>query len=408
MHLLLFILYGALLGYAIARMPFFRNSGIRYSTLILLFALRVATGCLHNLIAWRYFPHHGDIWNFFSESIVTRHELFTDFHLFIADNSTWAYLPYNIIGFMHTAVEFFVLRQSVYQYPVFFSFFVFGGTVAMFRAFRGFFNDHLLAAVTVFFIPSTLFWTACVHKEGILYLLMGFFFFQLHAAIIRGWNPRRVITLIVLFLIACFFRANMIVTLLPALLIWCWAAAATRRPLLKWLPLPILAAILIVFLIQPAVFTRILQYICLRQSEFQQLQGNSRLPLPVLTPDFSSFARILPTAFMNGFFEPLPGSGGQPIYLAFSWELILIWLVALWALLRSLIIPHSFSICCLVFVFSGMLLVGFTIPFAGTIVRYRSIYLPFLLAPAIYTLRKHPAIQWLNDRLSRLTLNRPH
>jgi hypothetical protein len=50
-----------------------------------------------------------------------------------------------------------------------------------------------------------------------------------------------------------------------------------------------------------------------------------------------------------------------------------------------------------------MLTIGFFVPFAGTIVRYRSIYLPFLLAPALHTLRQLPVIQplnrWLNNKL---------
>jgi hypothetical protein len=33
-----------------------------------------------------------------------------------------------------------------------------------------------------------------------------------------------------------------------------------------------------------------------------------------------------------------------------------------------------------------MLLIGLFVPFAGTIVRYRSIYLPFLLAPSLHIL----------------------
>jgi len=47
-----------------------------------------------------------------------------------------------------------------------------------------------------------------------------------------------------------------------------------------------------------------------------------------------------------------------------------------------------------------MLSIGFFVPFAGTIVRYRSIYLPFLLAPFLHYLRSFPLFQTLNRWLA--------
>jgi hypothetical protein len=144
---------------------------------------------------------------------------------------------------------------------------------------------------------------------------------------------------------------------------------------------------------------------------FQILRGNSRLYLPVLTPDLSSFLHILPTAFLNGFFEPLPGSGGQLIYIAFSIELIPIWLLLFYALihlLRSRLRLNGFALFCLVFSLTGLLLIGYIIPFAGAIVRYRSIYLPFLLAPALNILRDQPLFQRLNKTLTRQLTGTPN
>src|SRR5450631_2842123 len=106
MHIALFVIYGIVLCTLLPRMRFFRDSGIKPSVLIGLFALRVATGCLHNFVAWRFYPNHGDIWAYFSASSITRHELLHDLHGFIADNNTWAYLPYNLIIFMHTLFNF--------------------------------------------------------------------------------------------------------------------------------------------------------------------------------------------------------------------------------------------------------------------------------------------------------------
>lgn len=456
MHILLFIFYSAILCYAIQRIPFFRNSRIRPRMLLLLFGLRVACGCLHNLIAYRFFPNHGDIWAFFRTSFVTRQELFTDFHRFLADNSTWAYMPYNTLMFIHVLFNFLSF-DNLYINTLFFSFFVFWGNIALFRFFRDIFNNSLLCGCCTLFIPSTLFWTSCIHKEGLLYLVLGFFYYHLYKGIRNGWNTKKVLVCLLLFCIAAFFRGNMIVTLLPALALWVLWLLKEKKGSGKPVKIVIgalLGTVLILFIVRPAVFPGILSLISERQRLFQALEGNSRIHLPLLEPTLGSFLHALPVAVLNGFFQPLPGIGGQLIYLAFSIELILVWLVVIYSLywwlsnrsasnlrsdgrlpsnpgfrsgqdprsasdfrsggrlpsdrgLRSGDGPQSasgltgFGLSCLLFSFCGMLLIGYTIPFAGTIVRYRSIYLPFLLTPYIYILRHQPLFEKLNYWLSR-------
>ena len=135
MHVLLFIFYGVVLSYALIKIPFFRNSGIRLPILLLYFGLRVATGCLHNWIAYRYYPNHGDVWTFFTNSFNTRRELFTDPRLFWADNSTLAYLPHNLIEWMHVLFNFLSF-DNLYINTLFFSFLTLGGIIALFRVFN--------------------------------------------------------------------------------------------------------------------------------------------------------------------------------------------------------------------------------------------------------------------------------
>lgn len=47
-----------------------------------------------------------------------------------------------------------------------------------------------------------------------------------------------------------------------------------------------------------------------------------------------------------------------------------------------------------------MLLIGTIVPFAGAIVRYRSLYIPFLLAPCLHSLACRPPFRQLNRRLN--------
>jgi hypothetical protein len=431
MHILLLIVYGALAAYGIWKIPFLRNSGIRLRWLWLLFALHVLMGWAHNWIAWRYFPEHGDIWNYFTLSFLYRHRLLSEFHLFLSDNSTWTYITHNGIVFIQMLLDL-LSADDMNINTLLFAFPVFVGNVALFRVFRRRFADDTLAATTVFWLPSVLFWTSCIYREGMLYMLLGFLFYNLDR--LPGW--RRMLSAVLLFVLVAYFRLAVAIMLVPALLVWYWIdLPRSRRPKRRTL-LAIFGILIALACCIPVVREYGLQVVTGEQSDFQKLEGHSRLALPAFDGTFSSIWRAFPFALVNGFFQPLPGSGGQTVYLLFSIELIFIWLVVFFAFfgffaslrrrrgvdgsggrhppisdsncgefaaIRWTNKAISFSAACLVFALAGMLTIGFIVPFAGTIVRYRSIYLPFLLAPCLHTLRRLPIVarlnHWLNNKL---------
>ena len=417
MHILLFIFYMVVLCYAITRMSFFRNSRIRSGVLLGLFILRVATGCLHNLVAYRYYPHHGDIWTIFQESFITRRELLTNFHSFLSDNSNWEYIQHNVIELVHVLFNLFSF-DNLYINTLFFNFFVFWGSIALFRFFMQVFRDDLLPSLTALLLPSTLFWTSCLHAEGFLYLALGFLFFYLLRS--RPITPGQIAAVLFFLLLAAFFRVAVVLPLLPALGIWLLAERSSSRRQF-WLILSAsLAAIVIGVGLQPGLRHQLLFTLSERQQQFQVLFGNSRLYLPLLRPDAGSLLHTLPPALLNGFFEPLPGTGGQRIYSLFSLELIGIWVIGLCAIgARKPPSPAApsdpqapspsgthFGPAAILFALSGMLVIGLIVPFAGAIIRYRSIFLPFLLAPFLYMLRSYPLPAKINAWLQYTLLSR--
>ena len=442
MHILLFILYSLLCGYGILKIPFIRKSGIPPILLLGLFALHVLVGCLHNIIAWRYYPEHGDIWRLFASSLSDRHLLAThQFGQLLADNSRWTYLSHNSVTFILMFLNLFSF-DNLYIDTLLFAFPVFLGNTALYRMFRRRFPADPLTALTVFLLPSTLFWTSCIHREGVLYMALGFLFYFLDQVFIPTASPlsppssppaprnplRTILFASLFFLLIIYFRPVVAALLVPALLAW-WF---TERPLPRrqaWLLAGACAALLVILLFIPGLSTWPVRLLSHQQGEFRDLEGHSRLYLPILDGSWNSLLRAFPSAVLNGLFEPLPGSGGQKIYLAFSLELLLIWAVVLAAVILHFTHPlkstrnpaatppagspprlsasppsgtKAFSHCCLILSLSGMLLIGAIVPFAGAIVRYRSLYLPFLLAPCLHSLLHWPPIQWLTDKLKFL------
>jgi hypothetical protein len=225
-------------------------------------------------------------------------------------------------------------------------------------------------------------------------------------------NLRRILFATLFFLLIIYFRPVVAALLVPALLAW----SLTERPVPRRKALLLAGAcigILTILLFIPGLSAWPVNLLSHQQAEFRDLEGHSRLFLPELDGSWNSVWHVLPAAALNGLFEPLPGSGGQKIYLAFSVELILIWTIVLAAItlhsthpLKPRLSPPppipvlAFSRCCLLFSLSGMLLIGAIVPFAGALVRYRSLYLPFLLAPCLHSLVHWPALRRLNQRLA--------
>jgi hypothetical protein len=419
MHILLFIIYSLLCIYGILKIPFIRNSGIRPVYLLLFFGLHVGTGLLHNVIAYRYYPEHGDIWNFYQWSLLARHRLIFDHALFLSDNDTWAHITHNGIVWVYMILNTITLDSMIIN-TLLFSFPVFLGNIALFRLFRRRFPNATLAAITVFCLPSTLFWTACIHREAVLYMLLGYLLYsfdRLLAPTAPSPTPnitptppparKHFIIFLISLLLILYFRFSILLSLLPALALW--LVSQRRWPLRRLLVITGSAFILLFVSIQvfPNFYTLVAESITARQQEFAALEGHSRLSLPVMNGTWASIIKTIPYAIRNGLFEPLPGSGGQIIYLAFSFELITIWLIIIAALFLLARCGYAgshtsqpFTLFCLIFALSGLIIIGATVPFAGTIVRYRSLFLPFLLAPALSRLHSIPLIGRLDNWLS--------
>ena len=207
MHLVLFIVYFYLVCLAITRMRFFTDC-IRPAYLLWLFGLHVAAGRIHNWVAFHYFPAHGDIWYFFQESVEMKELLLTHPLQFFSEvldgnkfNITDTSQPlmdiqYKILQYLNVLFDF-VSFNNFYINTLLFSFPVFAGSVALFKAFYIIFKAAL-PALCALLLPSVLFWTSVFHKDSIFYMSAGYFFYFLLQS---GKTPLRKWTLLLLFIV---------------------------------------------------------------------------------------------------------------------------------------------------------------------------------------------------------------
>ncbi|MFT3936060.1 MAG: hypothetical protein QM726_20685 [Chitinophagaceae bacterium] len=288
-------------------------------------------------------------------------------------------IQYQLLQYLNVFLNFISL-DNLYINTIIISFPVFAGSIALFNIFYELYKKPLPAFCTLL-LPSVLFWTSELYKDGLLYAAIGYFVYLFLKQ--KKLTFKTILLLLFCCIIILASRTNTMLTFLPAILFLMFTEkmmVGRKKAIL------LIMAITVLFIIAGNYMLHegLLYHICERQKNFHSLTGGSRMYLPVLEPTLKSLLSVFPIALFNGFFQPLPGTGGKFIYTAFAIEQIAIWIIVfygIYLMIKRKKQLSNFEIACLLFVLPGLIICGYIIPFAGAIIRYRSIYLPFLIVP---------------------------
>jgi hypothetical protein len=124
-----------------------------------------------------------------------------------------------------------------------------------------------------------------------------------------------------------------------------------------------------------------------RKAEFATLiGGKTDIKMNELQPTILSFVSNFPQAINHSFFRPYLWEFRQPAIMLTAIELLMYQLNLLLFIFyrkKQDTTIHAFNIFGLALVFNMMLIIGYTIPNVGAIVRYRSIFWIFIIAPLL-------------------------
>jgi hypothetical protein len=308
-------------------------------------------------------------------------------NVFIGENSYWNDLKSNVIIKLLAICNVFT-GKNYYADIIFFNFFFLFGIIAFYRLLNGLFAEKKwLLLISIVCMPSFLFWCSGIHKDGLLFSALGLVFWLFNQSLNNGFMLKRVIG-IVFCLAAIFVLRNYVcLALFPAFAGWYFSRRNNSfKPFAIIYSVSIIAFFSTSFL--PPKFN-LLNYFSIKQAEFMQLSGGSSVSLKKLEPTASSFADYLPSAMDMAFLRPHISEMKNKSYLPAIAEILLFFsLVALCLFYRNKTnkIPAAVWACCL-FAFTILLVAGYTITFSGAIVRYRSLVLPFIIAPLICLLK---------------------
>jgi len=401
---LLFIAYCFLFCWLITRIRFFTESGLSNRVLITLFIIRIFTlivGCYFNLY---YFPVSDSV-AFHEMGINEFHLLFQDPHEYFVNifhakslesysrllddsNSYWNNLRNILLAKMLSVFDLFSFKSFLIN-TLFFNFLVFFGVVALYRVFIKLFPAlSIQLIICIFLLPSALFFSAMIHRDGLILLSISMIIYHLYFMLNQRQFSWKKTGIVILFLILVFLLRNFVfICLVPALLAWLIAEKFPRHAFISFLSVYIFITILFFCSGYISPRANLPQYVSSRQTSFIEIgkAGASTINIKPLSPSFKGFMSNAPQAFNHALMRPYITEAINFVYLPFAIEIIIVEILFILLLffIRKKGTVDPLIYFCIFFSLTMFLITGYTVPIIGAIVRYRSIYFIFLLLPVL-------------------------
>lgn len=402
MPIVIFIFYLIIFSFFILSIPFFRNSQIGKSTLLFLFSIKIAAGIAYaKFYSLPKYYNGSDTWRFYRLSLDETKWLLHDpiafakdlfiynYHksgnLFSGENTYWNDLKSNAIIKLLAIINVFT-NNNYYTNIIFFNFLFLFGLVALFRLLYQIFpTKKRLIIIGIFLFPSALFWCSGIHKDGLILSALGAISFLFYNALSCGFTLKRIGAILICFVIVFALRNYVLFLLLPAIFCWWLCKKYPGKNIVIFASVYTIgiAGLLTVASAFPSI--NFLKYVANKQHEFLLLKGGSKVNLPLLQPTIKSFALFFPNALDMAFFRPHINEIKNLSYIpAFAENIILLFLLLISLVSYKKKLQEVPLILVLIFFSLSIILVcGYTIPFTGAIVRYKSIVLPLLLTPLL-------------------------
>jgi hypothetical protein len=402
---LLFAAYLIFFAWLVTRVKFFRNSGLSSAQLIIFFLLKVLAGIFYAWIGVYYgeMAQMVDTWAYHYESLKEYalltgqpSEFFTNIitstyeegyaGFLTSKNSWWNDLKGNI--FLKLLAIFNVFSfGNYYVNVIFYSFLTLVGPMALYRVMKSEFPKSRTAVMlATFLVPSFLYWTSGIHKDGIIFLGFAMAIYHIHFMLRSGsLSLTRTLWVLLGLCIVVVLRNSLIIVLVPALLAWIVATRVPRRPLLVFAAL---YTLFLIFFFSAKFFHPSLDFpqaVSEKQAEFRRLSGGSAIEVNTVSPTIGGFVWNAPQAFTVSTLRPYPSDVRHLLSLAAAAEInaLLLLLVLSFAISQGKFRPTPYSLFCTFLAFSILMMIGYSVNFLGAIVRYRSIILPFLVVPMV-------------------------
>ena len=402
-HYLLFTAYLILFAWLVTKIKFFAKAGFTNSQLIIIFLLKVMAGIFYGWIGIYYgqMAQMIDTWAYHVESLqeyklLISHPInfFTSlFHsnyqdgytnFLVSHNSWWNDVKRDFLIKIFAIFNLFSFG-NYYVNVIYYSFLSLFGPIAIYRVMKDVFPvKKVPVLIASFLIPSFLYWTSGLHKEGLIFVGLSLMIYHFYFGFKEKRFPVYRILLILLgCMIVIILRNFLILPLLPPLMAWIICNKIKLKPAFIFITVYLIAVILFFTVKYLVPDLDLPQSVVTKQQEFIKLVGHSSVAVNELKPNFASFVVNAPQAFSLAVLRPYPSDVRHLLSLAAAVEVAMVLLLfVVFIFWRQKGIDLSpFLLFCIFFSLGVLFMIGYSVNNLGAIVRYRSIVFPLLLTP---------------------------
>ena len=288
-----------------------------------------------------------------------------------------------ILGFLNL-----ITRENYYCNALFFNSFSFVGCVALYNVFKHIYNTQKTTLIIgCFLLPSTLFFSSGIHKDLFIFCCLCFFCNALYFSFVKGFTTKRNLILYITFVLICMMRLYVGAVLMPLAAIYfiCKKYDYSFTKVSIGFFFIFICSTFIVQKLKPSLSP--ISVLTKKQNEFIQL-GKAKTDYDYVTFNNSTKNVLLatPSAVRNAFLSPLPFEFNYLPINIFAAEICIYFLLFILFLFfkKKTDLPKSMFVqFTLLFALGMLIVIGYSITNAGSLIRYRSIYLPFIIIPIL-------------------------
>ena len=314
---------------------------------------------------------------------------------FNSESSYWKDLQYNILIKM-LAVFNIVSRGHYYINVLFFNVITFWGHYFLYKLLISHYpSKKQLLFLVIFLFPPLLFWESGIRKDGLIFpAITGCIYYF---TILSDRKKVKYLILSLLFFFFVFLIRNFVaLSLLPVFIAYYISVNFHKRVL----PVTTITVSICVVLFFLTTFApdnlNLPKQMAERQHKFLELKGNSFLSIEPLNKNITSYINDLPAALNHSFLRPYITEGKSPLLLVSALENLLMIVILILALFKfnSLlnILKSTLLMSLITFAVLNYLIIGYTVPFFGAIIRYRILFELLLIIPLLITLDDNKGI----------------
>ena len=412
MQFLLPIFYTLFFVFLIHKLSFFKKTKVSFIILASIFLLKILSGVTLAIIYRYYYDSYqtADVYKYYLDGKTIFNilkESPTDFFKLIIgidsdsaymhkylDNTQFWYKAFNygllndsrFVIRVHSLLNF-ISFGNFWVHSIIFSFFSFTGLTAIYRIFSQYFTEKYLLILSVFFVPSVMFWSSAALKESLIIAMLGMLIFSFYRILEKKRIILNIIFFIISILLMLMLKFYVLFALIPGLLAYFIIKQFNiKKPAFVFSGIYL---IIIILFFNSEFFSsyNLAEIISQKQQDFNNMldasgTAGSRVVLPILEPNLWSFIKATPNALLNSFFRPFFGDIHSVIVIPALIENILIIILIFLSIVFFNIkkakkyLPEILFISA--FVITLFILIGMTTPVLGALVRYKVPALPFL------------------------------